>query len=280
MSAPGGTSEGTAFDGRLALLLAMAMFVLVVDTSIMNVSISAVVEDIDTTVSGIQSTIALEALVSAAFILIGSKVGDLIGRKRAYVIGLLCYASGAVAMVLAHSLLPIIIFWAVIGGAGRLAAPPVDAIPHPRELRGRGAGEGLRHGRRLGGDRGSGRSADRRFHHDLPVMEGAFALEALIIAIVLSGIKLVKDVPYTGSRRVDVIGSLFSVLGKGGIVIGILVWQEGGGGAVGILLAVGVFGLGALAYWLVRRKRQGKRRCSTPPTCSARNCSGSVSRVS
>ena len=67
----------------------MAMFVLVVDTSIMNVSISAVVHDLGATVSGVQGAIALEALVSAAFILIGSKVGDLIGRKRAYVLGLL-----------------------------------------------------------------------------------------------------------------------------------------------------------------------------------------------
>src|SRR5829696_1351828 len=65
-------------SSRLALLLAAAMFVLVVDTSLMNVSISAVVDDLDTTVSGVQSAIALEALVSAAFILIGSKVGDLI----------------------------------------------------------------------------------------------------------------------------------------------------------------------------------------------------------
>ena len=71
---------------RLAILLAMAMFVLVVDTSLMNVSIAAVVGDLDTTVSGVQSAIALEALVSAAFILIGSKVGDLIGPKKAYVL--------------------------------------------------------------------------------------------------------------------------------------------------------------------------------------------------
>ena len=61
--------ESTKTDGRLAILLAMAMFVLVVDTSIMNVSISAVVQDLGTTVSGVQSAIALEALVSAAFIL-------------------------------------------------------------------------------------------------------------------------------------------------------------------------------------------------------------------
>ncbi len=66
---------------RLPLLLAAAMFVLVVDTSLMNVSISSVVEDLDTTVSNVQAAIALEALVSAAFILINSKVGDLIGRK-------------------------------------------------------------------------------------------------------------------------------------------------------------------------------------------------------
>ncbi len=90
-------------DTRLALLLAMAMFVLVVDTSLMNVSISYVVRDLHTTVSGVQSAIALEALVSAAFILIGSKIGDLIGRKRAYVIGLLGYAAGALAMTLSHS---------------------------------------------------------------------------------------------------------------------------------------------------------------------------------
>ena len=59
----------------------MAMFVLVVDTSLMNVSISAVVHDLDTTVSGAVRAIALEALVSAAFILIGSKIGDLIGAN-------------------------------------------------------------------------------------------------------------------------------------------------------------------------------------------------------
>src|SRR3982750_18119 len=98
-------------ETRLAILLAMAMFVLVVDTSLMNVSISAVVKDLDTTASGVQSTISLEALVSAAFILIGSKIADLIGRKRAYVLGLLGYATGAIAMTLSQGLTAIIIFW-------------------------------------------------------------------------------------------------------------------------------------------------------------------------
>ena len=96
MGAP--AEQDAELNMRLALRIAMAMFVLVVDTSLMNVSISAVVHDLDTTVSGVQSAIALEALVSAAFILIGSKVGDLIGRKKAYVLGLLGYAIGALAM--------------------------------------------------------------------------------------------------------------------------------------------------------------------------------------
>src|SRR3954470_17957006 len=118
-------------DTRLAVLLATAMFVLVVDTSLMNVSISAVVEDLGTTVSGVQSAIALEALVSAAFILVGGKVGDLIGRKRAYVLGLLAYAVGAVAMTLAQSLVAIIVFWAIVGGLGAsLLLPAMQSLIH------------------------------------------------------------------------------------------------------------------------------------------------------
>ncbi len=144
---------------RLALLLAMAMFVLVVDTSLMNVSISAVVRDLDTTVSGVQSAIALEALVSAAFILIGSKVGDLIGRKKAYVLGLLGYAIGALAMTLAQGLTAIIIFWAVIGGIGASLLAAVDAVADPRQLRRGGAAKGVRAGRGLGRDRRCRRTA-------------------------------------------------------------------------------------------------------------------------
>ena len=109
----------------------MAMFVLVVDTSIMNVSISAVVDDLGTTVSAVQSAIAVEALVSAAFILIGSKVGDLIGRKRAYIMGLLATRSARSAMALAQSVTAIFIFWAIIGGLGAsLLLPAMQSLIH------------------------------------------------------------------------------------------------------------------------------------------------------
>src|SRR5207342_818634 len=120
-----------AGPSRLSFVLAAAMFVLVVDTSLMNVSIASVVKDLDTTVSAVQSAIALEALVSAAFILISSKVGDLFGRKRAYVLGLLGYAVGAAAMTLAQSLTAIIIFWAIIGGLGAsLLLPAMQSLIH------------------------------------------------------------------------------------------------------------------------------------------------------
>src|SRR6188508_182117 len=242
---------------RLAILLAMAMFVLVVDTSLMNVSISAVVHDLDTTVSGVQSAIALEALVSAAFILIGSKVGDLIGRKRAYVLGLLGYAVGAVAMALAQSLTAIIVFWAIIGGLGAsLLLPAMQSLIHGNfegaarkrayALVGASAAIAAAVGPLLGG-----------FVTTYLSWRVGFLLEDLIIIGVLCGIKLVKDVPYTGSRQVDWGGAVLSVLGMGGLVMGILVWQEGGE-YVGLLIAVGAIGLALLAWWVRRRKKAGK----------------------
>ena len=157
-------------ESRLAILLAMAMFVLVVDTSLMNVSISAVVEDLDTTVSGVQSAIALEALVSAAFILIGSKVGDLIGRKRAYVLGLLGYATGALAMALAQSLTAVIIFWALVGGLGAsLLLPAMQSLIHGN-FEGAAQKKAYATGRGRGRDRRRRRTAARRLHHHLPVL--------------------------------------------------------------------------------------------------------------
>jgi hypothetical protein len=84
-----------------------------------------------------------------------------------------------------------------------------------------------------------------------------FAGEAIVIAIVLSGASLVKDVAFTGPRRVDVVGALLSVVGMGGLVLGVLVWQEGGD-SVGALLAVGVTGIGTLVYWLLRRRSAGR----------------------
>jgi MFS family permease len=253
----GGVPDEASGNKRLALLLAMAMFVLVVDTSLMNVSIASVVDDLDTTVSSVQSAIALEALVSAAFILIGSKVGDLIGRKRAYVLGLLGYAVGATAMTLAQSVTAVVIFWAVVGGLGAsLLLPAMQSLIHGNfqgaaqkqayALVGAAAAIAAAVGPLLGG-----------FITTYMSWRIAFLFEVEIIAIVLSGVRLVHDVPYTGPRRIDVVGAVLSVLGMGGIVLGILIWQEGGE-YVGAVLAAGAASLALLVYWLVRRKRVGK----------------------
>lgn len=254
---------------KLAILISMAMFVLVVDTSLMNVSISSVIRDLHTTASGVQSAIALEALVSAAFILIGSKVGDLIGRKKAYVIGLLGYATGAMAMVLAQDLMAIIIFWAIIGGLGAsLLLPAMQSLVHGNfegamqrkayALVGAAAAIAAAVGPLLGG-----------FITTYLSWRVGFLLEVLIIAVVLINIKLIKDVPYKGPRRVDVLGSVLSVLGMGGIVLSILVWQEGGGG-VAALMIVGVIALGALAYWLTSRKKKGEATLLDPGLFSSK----------
>src|SRR6202161_3774981 len=246
--------EQEAGDRRLAILLAMAMFVLVVDTSLMNVSISAVVHDLHTTVSGVQTAIALEALLSAAFILINSKMGDLMGRRRAYVIGLLAYAVGALAMTVTRSLTTVVVFWAIIGGLGAsLLLPAMQSLIHGNftgaaqkkayALVGASAAIAAAVGPLLGG-----------FVTTYLSWRVGFGLEVVIILVVLSQIRLVKDVPYTGPRKIDLVGAALSVVGMGGVVLGILVWQEGGG-YVGLIIAIGVVALAAFAYWLVQRKR-------------------------
>ena len=164
--------------------------------------------------------------MSAAFILIGSKVGDLIGRKRAYVLGLLGYGIGALAMAVAQGLTAIIVFWAIVGGIGAsLLLPAMQSLIH-----GNFQGAAQRQAYALAGAAAAIAAAVG------PLIGGfittylswriAFLLEDVIIAVVLSGIRLIHDVEYTGSRRIDVVGALLSVLGMGGIVLGILVWQE------------------------------------------------------
>jgi len=257
-NAPSGSAaKGGAGSQRLALLLSAAMFVLVVDTSLMNVSISAVVEDLGSTVSGVQSAIALEALVSAAFILIGSKVGDLFGRKRAYTLGLIAYAIGAISMTIAQDLALVIVCWAIIGGIGAsLLLPGMQALIHGNfegdsqrrvyAMVGAAAAVAAAVGPLLGG-----------FITTALSWRVGFALEAVIIAVVLINLGLVRDVPYTGPRGVDPVGAVLSVVGMGGLVLSILVWQEGGE-YVGVIFAIGAFAIGSLAYWLTRRKREGK----------------------
>jgi len=242
---------------KLSILLALAMFVLVVDTSIMNVSLSAVVKDLGTTVSTIQSAIALEALVSAAFILISSKLGDIFGRKRAYIVGLLGYAIGAITMAVTNSVWPIFVFWAIVGGLGAsLLLPAMQSLIHGNftgaaqkktyALVGAAAAIAAAVGPLLGG-----------FLTTFISWRAGFVMEALIIAVNPLKVMLMKDVVVDGPKKIDIVGALLSVFGMGGVVLGILLWQEGAE-SVGIVIGLGVVGLCLLANWLVKRKKARK----------------------
>ncbi len=274
----GAESGQEGASGRLALLLAMAMFVFVIDTSLMNVSISAVVRDLDTTVSGVQSAIAIEGLVSAAFILIGSKLGDLFGRRRAFMLGLLMYVSGALAMVFADSLAPVIVFWAILGGLGAsLYLPAMQSLIHGNfegtaqkkayAVVGASAAIAAAIGPLLGG-----------FLTTSLSWRVGFMLEAVVIVVVLLGSKrLLLDVPFTGDRRVDYVGSALSVLGMGGLVLGILAWQEGGE-SVAALLVIGLAAMGGLVRWLLRREREGKPALLDPHLFDSKRFSFGISQ--
>jgi MFS family permease len=173
------------------------------------------------------------------------------------VLGLLGYAVGALAMTLAQDLTAIIIFWAVVGGIGAsLLLPSMQSLIHGNfegaaqrkayAMVGAAAAIAAAVGPLLGG-----------FITTYLSWRIGFLLEIVIIAIVLSGIRLVRDAPYTGPRGVDAVGAGLSVLGMGGIVLGILVWQEGGE-SVAALIVIGAIAMAALVFWLSRRKRQGK----------------------
>jgi LPXTG-motif cell wall-anchored protein len=104
-----------------------------------------------------------------------------------------------------------------------------------------------------------------------------FGLEAVIIVIVLLGSrKLLRDVPYTGDRGIDLIGAGLSVLGMGGLVLGILAWQEGGE-SVGILMFVGLVALAGLVFWLLRQRRRDRPALLDPHLFAAKTFSFGVS---
>ena len=185
-------------------------------------------------------------------------------------LGLLAYAIGALAMALAQDLIAIVIFWAIVGGLGAsLLLPAMQSLIHGNfegaarrkvyALVGAAAAIAAAVGPLLGG-----------FITTYLSWRVAFLLEVVAIAVVLSGIKLVRDVPYTGPRGVDAVGAALSVIGMGGIVLSILVWQEGGE-SVAALMAIGAIALAALVRWLVRRKRQGKPTLLDPDLFSSKH---------
>src|SRR3954454_19503591 len=102
---------------------------MVLDTSVMNVSISQLVEDFDTEVTAIQSVITLYTLVMAAFMITGGKLGDMLGRRKVFGIGLVVYATGSALTAVAPALWALTLGWSVIEGLGAaLVLPALAAL--------------------------------------------------------------------------------------------------------------------------------------------------------
>lgn len=109
--------------------MTLGIFVVVLDNTIMNVSISALVEDLNTTVSGVQTAIALNALMMAAFVLLGGKLGDILGLKRTFLMGAVLYIIGSGLASMSNTLAVFIIGWCLIQGVGAaLMMPNVQAL--------------------------------------------------------------------------------------------------------------------------------------------------------
>ena len=107
-------------------IFASAQFVMVLDSSVMNVSISQIVDDLDTTVQGVQGAITFYTLVMASLMLLGAKLGDVLGRSRCFAIGLAVYGLGSLTTALSPNLTVLLIGWSTIEGIG--AAMVIPAI--------------------------------------------------------------------------------------------------------------------------------------------------------
>ena len=129
-AAAGGTAEGAAAAGGIVLLtLASAQFLMTLDSSVMNVSIATVAKDVGTTVTGIQTAITFYTLVMASLMITGGKVGQILGRKRAFAIGCVIYGCGSFTTALAPNLAVLILGWSVLEGVGAaLIMPAIVAL--------------------------------------------------------------------------------------------------------------------------------------------------------
>ena len=129
MRADAVADAGRTGSGLVLITLASGQFVMTLDSSVMNVSIATVAEDIGTTVTGIQTAITLYTLVMATLMITGGKIGALIGRRRAFMIGCVIYAVGSLTTALAPNLLVLLLGWSLLEGIGAaLILPAIVAL--------------------------------------------------------------------------------------------------------------------------------------------------------
>jgi EmrB/QacA subfamily drug resistance transporter len=237
------------------------MFIYVIDTTIMNVSISALVEDLDTTVGAVQTAITLYTLTMAAFMLTGGKLGDIWGSKRAFRIGLVIYGIGTVITALAPSIGFIVLGWSVLEGLGSaLIVPAINTLVRANFT---GTKRASAYGTLFGVA-----AAGAAFG---PLVGGwlttnlswryAFAAEAVIVVIVLLTSGLIVDAPKVIPKpRLDVVGVVLSATGLAMFVYGVLQTTTRGWNdpLVLVLILGGLAVLGAFVWWIRRQDAEGK----------------------
>lgn len=224
-----GDTATTARSGSTLVLavLGAGQFLMTLDSSVMNVSMAQVAADVGTTITGIQTAITLYTLVMATLMITGGKVGTILGRRRAFGLGLVIYGLGSSTTALAPNLAVLLIGWSLLEGVGAaLIMPAIVALvaanfPPERRTAAYGmiAASGamaVAVGPLLGGAVTT--FASWRY---------VFAGEVVIVVLILLVLRHLEDVP-PQRLRLDVLGSLLSVLGLGLVVFGVLRSSEWG----------------------------------------------------
>src|SRR5256886_9705864 len=115
--------------GIVLVTLAAGQFLMTLDSSVMNVSIATVAKDVGTTVTGIQTAITFYTLVMASLMITGGKIGQILGRKRAFAIGCVIYGCGSLTTALSPNLAVLLVGWSVLEGVGAaLIMPAIVAL--------------------------------------------------------------------------------------------------------------------------------------------------------
>lgn len=203
--------------------LATAQFVMVLDQSVMNVSISTLVKDFDTTVTTIQSVITLYCLVMAMFMMTGAKVGDIIGRRRAFIVGLIIYGCGSAMTAASQTVFILALGWSILEGIGAALVLPALAALIAGNYEG---GDRKIAYAVIGGVAGAGIAVG-------PILGGwatteltwriVFVGEVVLVLAILGMSRLINDVPLTGRRlHLDGVGTMLSAAGLGAVVLGVL----------------------------------------------------------
>ena len=205
----------------VAGMLAAAQFIMVLDTTVMNVSISQVVADLDTTIVGLQTAITMYTLVMASFMLIGGKFGERWGAKRAFWVGLVVYGTGSFLTSVAPNLAVLLIGWSFVEGMGAILVIPAIAALIAATYQGqqRAIAYGI-----LGGVSGASMAAG-------PLIGGwvsaylswryVFAAESVVVLVILLFLRIIPAVQ-ARKTKLDTGGAVLSALGLGSIVLGIL----------------------------------------------------------